>query len=78
MKISFKLEDQDDCIVYQTKEEWAANIYLLHNFTPRHAPASHPDKFPCIAIQNGWHDDPNGPYMMHYAFIYDFNLCGSG
>ena len=75
--ITFTLEDQNSSpTIYNTKAEWEANKRQMANCRPCYAPASEPEEFPCLAIENGQHDDPMGPYQIHYAFIYKFKCVG--
>lgn len=71
--ITFNLNQQDSQPQeFLDKAAWEKNREYLHGMTPRHAPFDEPSRFPCLAFETGYHDDPNGPYQMHYFFIYDY------
>ena len=78
--VQFSIEDQPNFgfghipEIFNSKEEWDKHKEFLYALAPKHAPDDNPSKYPCIAIQGDWHDDPNGPYTDHYCFIYNFNI----
>ena len=73
-KVTFTFEDGGRAIQeFKTRADWDRYKKRLFN-TSRYIPDCEPDKFPCIAIQGGWHCEAMGFIEEHYVFIDDYTI----
>jgi hypothetical protein len=58
--------------LFNTKEEWDSYSESLAKYHQQ--VYNNPEKFPCIAIETHYQDNPNGKDFQHHYFLYDFTL----